>query len=192
MKKIKKMKLNSFKKMFKNLFFISIFTIIFASCKGEKCEGFNFKRLPMGLKYYNNPLVYTNGLDTVSTYSNDFFFSKESHLSALSNPECNPRIELSFDTKPYSFNLHYSLKYIPSSPSTELIVGINMTQSDPIKLNSYSLPKFKSNEMIKLNREFKEPEYGVDSSRTFKYLTLQKMRVIEFEFLDGTKWRLIK
>lgn len=175
------------------LFFVNLsLMIIFTSCKGEKCEGFNFKRLPFGLKYYYKSLTYTNGKDSTKLLFSNVFFSEESRLSALSNPECNPRIEYGFDTKPYFFSLYYSLTYIPGSPNMELNVGINMSQLKPIKLNSNSLPKFKSNKMIKLSSEYKEYKYDVDSSRTLKYLTLQKMRVVEFEFLDGTKWYLVQ
>lgn len=170
--------------------FYIFFALIMLSCKGEKCEGFNLKRIPFDLKYYQQPLKYSNGVDTITLYATINYISKESRLSGLSNPTCDPRLSITYEGKPYVIAMSFYFEYSPEYDYTRLFISINLCVSAPIRINSVFLDNLNKNDVITYQKM--EDSNSQDSSRTLRKFSMQKMRVTDFEFLDGKRWYLVK
>lgn len=170
---------------------IGVFVLILVSCKGEKCESFNLKRIPFDLKHYTKTFQYSSGVDTITLHGS-VYISEESRLSGLSNPTCSPRMEISYTAKtgrPNYLNMLFTFGYSPENDYTELSIWINSGYLSNIKIDADFIMKIKNNEEI----VFEEmSNNNRDSSRMLKKITLQNMQVLNFEFLDGKQWSLVR
>ncbi|AEA43125.1 hypothetical protein [Fluviicola taffensis] len=176
-------------RILKVLYFL--FALMITSCKSEKCEGFNLKRMPFDLKYYKKPLKYSNGVDTITLYGTVSQFSKESRLSGLSNPTCDPSLSIDYKGKPHIITMSFYFEYYPESDYTKFTLSLNMSRSMPIKIDSAFLSNLKKNEEV-VYQKMADNYNNEDSSRTLKKFSMQNMRVTDFEFLDGKRWYLVR
>lgn len=163
--------------------------LLIISCKGEKCESFNLKRIPFNLKYFEEPLQYSNGVDTITLYGVVSQISKETRLSGYANPTCDPHLSIDYEGKPYTIGISFHFEYSPENDYTALSVWINSSNVRNIKIDSDFLASLKRQEEIVYQ---KMDNNNKDSSRMLRKFSLQNMRVTYFEFLDGKKWQLIR
>ncbi len=168
------------------------FTIcLITSCyrNGEYCEAFNTSRLPFDSLYYENQLEYTNGVDTITLYS-DGNYTQASRLNPMANPICNPNFEMYYSAKTgQGFSFLYSFSYYPESDTTYLYIGVNNGKVS-FDLDSTIKRRIEQNEE-RIFADFPQ-RLGVDSSYAIKSFVLHGMRIIEVEKLNGDKWKLIK
>lgn len=171
------------------VYFITFCLLTSCFRNGEKCEGFDFSRIPFDYSYYENQLKYTNGIDTIALYPSSSY-SEESRLNPMSNPLCNPRFEINYSTKTGN-DLHFlfSFSYYPESDTTEFSLSVNAS-SNLLSIESQMKKRIERDEEWIFNG-FSQPE-RYDSTFLIKKLTLKGMRIIEVEKLTGEKWKLIK
>lgn len=173
-------------------FLIYCFTIcLITSCyrNGEYCEAFNTSRLPFDSLYYENHLEYTNGIDTITLYSNGNY-TQASRLNPMANPICNPYFEMHYRAKTgRSLSFLYSFNYYPESDTTNLNISVNNGRVK-FDLDSTIKHRIEQNDE-QIFADFSQRE-GVDSLYAIKSLVFRGLRIIEVEKLNGDKWKLIK
>lgn len=168
-------------------FLLLLVPLILASCnfegKNRHCEAFNLNLINYNKSFKARNLKYTDGVDTLELKLSNYFCSNQSYLDPFSNPECTPRLTISYEDSKHILKVCNSFNYSKEENKMEYSILINSSSfeidyDEVKKLKSFTINQFKN-----WNNN--------DSSRLVSSVKIDEMIISKIEFKNGKIWKRI-